>query len=228
MTRALLGAIFIDILLAGYGFIAYPAGGTGKPEDFLLEFLLVVVIFLYLFAAIFGTREYDAVDRWVHRLSMLFGLAAGILLVGVVVNGSLGDTPLFGSLGSTDSGLFQGIGLTLVAGALLSTFAGSIYAARRTGQVSAGVQVGLWSGLIASLIAFAAFSLISYGLMGQLIQSPSNIADFVASGEPEISAYLVKTARVAGTMVLALGLPIGASLGALGGLVGRQLARIWR
>ncbi len=228
MKRILLGAVIIDALLVTYSFIVYPPTGGFKTEDVLLEFLLVVVGFLYLFATLFGTKEYDVVDRWIHRMGTIFGLAAGILLVGEIVTGSMGDTPIFGSQNPSDLRLFQEIGIILVTCTFALILAGSIYAARRTGQVTAGVRVGLWSALIASLIGFAAMTLISLFFTGDLIQSPSNIIDFSASGEPDIAAYLVRSARIAGTIVLALGLPLGVSLGALGGLAGRRLALMRR
>jgi hypothetical protein len=228
LARILISGIVADILLAGYGFMAYPlSGGTGV-EDILLEGLLVMVIFLYLFAAIFGTREYDRVDRWVHRQGVVFGLAAGVLAIGMIVNGSLGDTPVFNSHGIQSARMFQWIGIFLVTVILVMLGAAAVNAAKKTGEVTAGVQVGLWGALIASLIAFAAISLISYLFTGALEQSPTNMNDFAASGQSNMIAFLIKEARVSGTILLAVGLPVGAGLGALGGLTGRALARARR
>ena len=228
LTKILVAGIVVNIILAAYGFMVYPLSGGLGIENILLEGLLVIVLFLYLFATLFGTKEYDRVDHWIHRQGIVFGLAAGVLAMGMVVNGSLGDTPIFGSLALESNLLFHWISIVLSACILGVLLFATTYAGRKTGQVTAGVQVGLWSALIACLMAFATVTIISYLLMGSLEQSPTNLSNFASSGEADLVAYLVKTARVAGTIFLALGLPVGAALGAAGGLAGRTLARMQR
>jgi hypothetical protein len=228
LRTVLLAGIGIDVALLVYGMAAYPASRGATNEDLLLEALLIVLLFLYLYASLFGTRVYDAVDRWIHSQGILFGLAAGVLWAGNVLNGSLGDTSLFGSLRSVNYSLYRVIGLALIAGILALLLLAAGRAGRRTGQVSAGVQVGLWGGLISGLIAAGTLLAMTYVFTGALSLSPVNLSDFSASGEASLLAFLVKNARLGGTAYLAAGLVAGAALGALGGLLGRALARVNR
>jgi hypothetical protein len=215
----------IDIVLLVYGLAAYPSSRGTTNEDLLLEALLVVLLFMYLYATLFGTREYDPVDHWIHRQGIVFGLAVGALWAGEVLNGSLGDTTLFGSLRSVNLGLYRAIGQTFIVCIPVLLLLAAGQAGRKTGQVAAGVQVGLWSGLIGGLVALGILLLTTFFFMGVLVFSPSNLSEFSASGEGDLVAFLVKNARIAGTAYLAIGLVLGAALGALGGLLGRSLAR---
>jgi hypothetical protein len=225
LRTALLVGTGIDMLLLVYGLGVYPASRGATGEDLLLEALLIVLLFLYLYASLFGTREYDPVDRWIHRQGIVFGLAAGALWAGEVLNGSLGDTALFGSLRSVNFNLYRAIGQVLIASIPVLVLLAAGQAGRKTGQASAGVQVGLWSGLISGLIAMGILQLMTYLFMGALALSPANLSDYSASGEGNLLAFLVKNARIAGTAYLGIGLVFGAALGALGGLIGRTLAR---
>jgi hypothetical protein len=153
LRKVLLVGTGIDVILLGYGLETYPASRGMTGEDLLLEALLIVLLFIYVYAALFGTREYDLVDRWIHRQGMIFGLAAGALWAGEVLNGSLGDTALFGSLRSVNFGLYRAIGQVFIACIPVLLLLAAAQAGRRTGQAAAGVRVGLWSGLISGLIA---------------------------------------------------------------------------
>ena len=225
LKRVLLVGMGLDVLLLAYGLASYPASRGAAGEDLLLQALLIVLLFLYLYAALFGTHAYGLRDRWIHRQGMVFGLAAGVLWAGEILNGGLGDTVLFGCLRSVNLSLYRAIGGVLIAAIpALIVLAGG-HAGRRTGQAAAGALVGLWSGLISGLIALGALLLMTYAFMGVLTLSPTNLSDFSASGDGDLLAFLVKNARIAGTAYLALGLVIGPACGALGGLVGRALAR---
>ena len=225
LRTVLLVGIGLDALLLGYGLLAYPASRGATGEDLLLETLLGVLLFLYLYASLYGTREYDLVDRWIHRQGILFGVAVGALWAAEVLNGDLGDTALFGSLRSVNFTLYRAIGQVLIASIPVLLLLGAGHAGRKTGQVTAGVQVGLWSGLISGLIAVGILLLMTYAFKDALALSPTKLSDFSTSGESNLLAFLVKNARIAGTAYLATGLVLGAASGALGGLLGWSLQR---
>jgi len=228
LAGVLLAGILCDILLLAYGMVAHPASRGASAEDLLLEALLVILLFLYLYAALYGTREYDRVDHWIHRQGLVFGLAVGAMWAGEVLNSNLGDTVIFGSLRTVQYGLYRAIGATFIAAVPVLILLAAGLAARKTGQLGAGVRVGLWSGLTGGLVAVGILLVMTYLFMGALQGSPSVLNGFTASREPDIVAYLVKDARIAGTAYLALAMLLGAGLGAIGGLVGRRLARLNR
>jgi hypothetical protein len=104
---------------------------------------------------------------------------------------------------------------------LIGFFVIGLFAARQTGRVRTGALVGLVAGLIGSLIAVL-FVIIQIATNGQQITQALNQAG-VSPGE-------LNTADVVGIVLalivtVALELGLGAGIGALGGLVGRRLAR---
>ena len=94
-----------------------------------------------------------------------------------------------------------------------------LFAARQTGRVRTGALVGLVAGLIGGLIGRVLFVIIQIATNGQQITQALNQAD-ISLGELNTADVVVIV--IALIFLVALELGLGASIGALGGLVGRR------
>ena len=104
---------------------------------------------------------------------------------------------------------------------LIAFFVIGLFAARQTGRARIGTLVGLVAGLIGSLIAVL-FVIIQIATNGQEITQALNQAG-VSSGELHTADVIGIVLALIVTVALEPGL--GAGIGALGGLVGRRLAK---
>lgn len=103
--------------------------------------------------------------------------------------------------------------------------------AARTHHLAAGLRVTIWSGLTSGLIACLTALLLAMFGMPLLLADPANIAEYAVrgptSGFSTIAAYLAYQ-TLAGAMLhlVVLGLGMGTTLGALGGLAGSMAIRV--
>jgi hypothetical protein len=161
------------------------------------------------------------------RYGLIFGLSlaaieAIILVINALVSNTNADSIRSGGNAGAAIGLaliFSGIGFLL---GLAAYFVSGIMAAGKTGRVATGTLAGLWTGLF-------------YGIIGFIV----NLAVFFTITLPKVEALssslyngdAYKTGLVFGTVggsVFGVDLAVGygAGLGALGGLIGKNNAKV--
>jgi hypothetical protein len=160
----------------------------------------------------------------VRRLSLLFGLLIGMMWVGEVLFGNLGDTSVFGSARTLHLHAFQ-IAQCFVAGALAFTILSGFYGAHRTGTVKVAIKVAVWSGLISGVMTLVTLVGMTLLFLNALSQSPSDLAEFARSGDQSISRFLILDALGGGLNHLWIGPGLGLVLGSIGGVLGKNF---WR
>jgi hypothetical protein len=161
----------------------------------------------------------------IRRLSLFFGIAIGTMWMGEVVFGNLGDTSVLGNLRTVHVHAYRVIGWSFIFGALAFTMLAGFYTAYRTGNARAAIQVAIWSGLISGAITSITLMGITAIFLDALRQSPSNLAEFVKSGDQSISHFLYMDALEGGLNHLWIGAGLGAILGSVGAFVGRSFYR---
>ncbi|GHO57532.1 DUF1214 domain-containing protein [Ktedonobacter robiniae] len=108
---------------------------------------------------------------------------------------------------------------------LVAFFVIGLFAARQTGRVTTGALVGLVAGLIGGLIAVI-FAIVQIATNGQVTQALNRAGQRGGSLSPGVlHAIVVVLIALSLIVTIALELGLGVGLGALGGLVGRRLAR---
>ncbi|GHO82086.1 hypothetical protein [Dictyobacter formicarum] len=156
------------------------------------------------------------------KVSFLYGLifGVGMFVVGVIfycINTfALSSTP-FLTLFVTGLAWLLDLGFFFLVGTL---------AARKTGKVSTATVAGVWTAVFDGVL-YAIFSVIM--LYAVTLNRVSGAYQQSSSGQ-QISPETARSLMVAGgifgvVMLLLLTIGIGAGMGALGGLLGRSLAR---
>ncbi|GAC1475024.1 MAG: hypothetical protein PVSMB5_29150 [Ktedonobacteraceae bacterium] len=216
LARNLLVLLFLCLLLLGYGLIRYREMLTFSRPGLLFVGLLLVLTLLFAGYAFIGREVSEGFGRnemWAQRQGVLFGLLAGLLWVLEIVVDDI--------LPASNSVIAI---ICLVALLVLACCAG-FYGAQHTRSFSFGLKIGLWSGMLGSLIAWIALLLLTYILLERLRLYPQYMLGFRHSGDPDIATYLVKNAIFLAAGHLVLGPLLGLALGALGALAGQGLAR---
>jgi hypothetical protein len=116
-----------------------------------------------------------------RRLILIFGVLIGLMWMGEVVFGNLGDTVILGNLRTFHFHAYRVIGWSFVSGALALTVLAGLVGAYRIGGIQAGLSVGVWSGLISGAITLVTILLVTVLFRNSLLMAPSNIAEFAGS-----------------------------------------------
>jgi hypothetical protein len=157
----------------------------------------------------------------IRRYSLVFGLMIGLMWMGEILYGNLGDTPILGNVRTLPE--YRVVGWLFTGGALLFTMLSGIYAAHRTGDYGTALRVAVWSGLISGAIALVTLVGMTAIFLDALRHSPSDLAEFAKSGDPSFSHFLYMDALAGGVNHLWIGPALGLVLGSLGAVIGRAL-----
>jgi hypothetical protein len=216
LRRSLLSGTGACALVACYSLWRYPGILVPPRPAAITGGLFAVVLVVYWGVTIYSTRgKRGDVHRGAH-----LGLVWGILIASFwsveVAAGNLADPQTFGLAAL----YFGAAGL-----AFLSPLFAGIAGARRSGRILAGSLVGLWSGLVSGVLTFLIIMAVTYVFLDSLLLDPQNQTDFQRSGAPDIVAFVVGDSLAGATGHLIIGAILGPSLGTVGGVLGKSLAR---
>ncbi len=212
-------SLFFSSLLLGYGLIKYRGMLTFSRQGLLFAGLLLVLVVAFVVYVLVSRDVADGFGRdeiWAQQQGVTFGLLAGLFWIGEIVADNIVATPM------------RLIGIICIVGVLVVTFLGGVYGAWHTKTFRFGLRIGLWSGMLSSLVAWIIVMFLTYILMERLQHYPQYIQGFAHSGDPDIMTYLVKNAIFASAAHLVFGPLLGLALGALGALLGKALVRARR
>jgi hypothetical protein len=218
-TTVLVGAAACASVL-WYGGMVYPARGIFRSQE--LTLLSAALLVAYLGVTFLLTRPASMPAVVARRCGLLGGAALSALLM-------IANTPV-NPLGN--SSISDGLGWLAP---LLATIPLAVVAARRGRTLRAGVEAGLWSGLVSSLLVSVGLLVLTYAATGWFTHDPATIASFqsqlawsvgdgLASSPPDIDAYLVSANEETAGILLLAGPMLSLAFGAVGGLVGVGLS----
>ncbi len=214
----LIASLLLLILVVSIDMINYPAIITtagGAAVVYLAMF--VVAVLSYGGLGFLSTRATSLSERVALQQGTLWGLVCGgawiiELLVANVIGPQLGAFNLILYFGSA------------ITGYLLPGLAG-LLAARRAGQFGAGLRAGLLCGMVGGIMIFLASIVFSALLFSAGQADPQTLREFQRSGLSDFKTYIVGDYLAGMIAHLWIGLISGLGLGAIGGAIGRALAR---
>lgn len=215
LARSLYIALFLCLLLLGYGLIRYRGMLVFSGQGLLFAGLLLLLTLIFAAYAFLGREISEGFGReemWAQRQGMNFGLLVALFWVAEVVVDNI--IPTFNLV----------IAIACIVGVLVVQFIAGVYGAQHTRSFSFGLRIGLWSGMLSSLIAWIVLLVLTYILMPQLQGYSRYMQGFAHSGTSDIMTYIVKNAISAATGYLVIGPVMGLAFGALGALVGKFFA----
>lgn len=115
--------------------------------------------------------------------------------------------------------------LVLIIGFLVPIVAlllAGLLAARRTGRASTGTLAGLWTGFIGTLVALFLIALAT-ATVGQTEFMKGFMSTPQVDSHNAVQTLWIGLSFIAGALVVA-GIGLGACLGALGGLIGKNMS----
>ena len=106
----------------------------------------------------------------------------------------------------------------------------SSYSAYQTQQVSTGIRIGIWSGLVTGMLTVIIFLMMLYTKMDFLVQlmNANEIRAFLQSGVRDRTAWFFWEELAGSCGYLVMDVVLGTVLGLVGGLVGKGLAPLWK
>jgi len=219
------GGILRAVLLLGvascvgvtlYGVVHYPEA-AGGPWDSVLVFLSVILATMltgYTWMALIPPRAATSHIVVVRR----YGLVGGLVMGGLPVVGSAAATLGHGKPLTGWSWL-----AAAVAAAVTVTMA-----ARSSGDARAGIETGLWTGLVGALTLFVGGMCGTYAAAAASRLIPTDaytVHAFRESGLPDITTYVVGDS-LGGSVMMLLWIPLlSLAIGALGGALGASRPR---
>jgi len=155
--------------------------------------------------------------RVIFREGLVFGFLLGTMHIGLSL---LNDA-------FAQSGL-AALGLLLIVFLWLGVFFwAGVRGARQTGRVGTGSLTGLVTAVFAGIIAFIALMVIASIQMSSPDNSYQQVLDLYRSQGVDITyGALFGVLALCGTLLLLMGIGVGAGIGALGGLLGRSQSTV--
>ena len=214
------------ILLVGILTVfVYVAVALNRYPDILIMYASESVVFLsaltflmigYTWVAVRRTRTRSEAEAYALRQGLWGGLVVGILWIIEI---------WMGNLANPQSEIAEFVvhlvyRLCIVAVPLVTLFT-TFRATQRTGQISSGVWVGLWSGVLSALMVFGTFVVLTYVFPQASQTDPQTLYQFARSGFTDFAAFTLADALVAMISHLWIGPVLGLLFGALGSILGR-------
>jgi len=156
-----------------------------------------------------------------RRLNLIFGLLIGVMWMGEVIFGNLGDTTVLGNVRTFHFNTYRIVGWAFIGGALALTAVAGFLGAYRSGRAREGVLVGTWSGLISGAITLATIMAITVLFRDSLLLAPSNVKEFAGSAQA-----MFWDAFGAGVNHMWIGPLIGVTIGGVGAAAGKWLHKV--
>lgn len=216
LARNLFVALFLCLLLLGYGLIRYRGLLIFSRSGLLFAGLLLVLTVLFVAYAYIGREISEGFGRdemWAQQQGLNFGILAALFWLAQVAVDTINATPN------------RVVDIICIGGVIVVTFLAGLYGAWHTHSFSFGLRIGLWSGMLSSLVAWVALLLLTYVLLPRLQLYPLSVQGFAHSGDADIATYIVRNAMFVAAGHLVLGPVLGLALGALGALPGKALSR---
>jgi hypothetical protein len=163
------------------------------------------------------TMPPPSAGRVIFRQGLFFGVLLGIVHSGLsLVNQALAQSGL-----ST-------LGLLVIVLLWLGVFFwAGVRSAKQTGRVGVGSLTGLVTAVFAGIIAFIALMVIAAIQISTPSSSYQQIFDYYSSRGIHITySAIFGVLALCGTILLLLGIGMGAGIGALGGLLGRSQSTV--
>jgi hypothetical protein len=172
------------------------------------------------------------------KIAFRQGLFFGLVLAGVndilyVLNSVFNQTPT--AIGTNSSAVGVSVLIGFVVGCLIflldlgAYFGAGILAARQTAKVSTGMLAGLWTGVIYGLVDFIVKIIIQITVTIPATSQYLQPTATPGTGSAQSAANIVGAISITWAFVLMLAsIGIGIGLGALGGLIGRNMSKIKR
>ena len=212
----LLVGIGLVVVLTAYGIIRFPLIVNLAPVESLIYLIIFALLLIgYGWYGLRQTNSRAQSTTYILGQGLFFGLVIGLLWVIEVVTGNL-------NFANADWANVLYFGSMLVV--LIVTFAAGFRGAQQSARTIAGIQVGLWSGMISSLITFIALMLITYLFQAKLQAIPQNMQEYLRSGAPDFTTYLVSDSLAGATNHLWIGPFLGLVIGGIGSVIGKALA----
>lgn len=195
------------------GFVRFP--GVFVPALQTIVFLTITLGLLAIYCYL-ALRRTTTETAYIQSVALYpagwLGLALGALWLVELWAGNL------------SSGFPEGLVQFAYRGPILAvpvlTGVVAFLAARRTGSRQVGIWIGLWSGMISSLMVFIGLSLIGYS--GALLHDPQTIQDAARAGAANLADYAVTESLAGAINHLWIGPAIGILFGALGSTLGNS------
>ncbi len=151
------------------------------------------------------------------KWGLIFGLALAIIQV-------IFDIITNVIVRAANIGLIVNV-LSLLIGIVAYLVVG-LLAARETGKVSTGTLAGLWGALFYGVIGLVSTLIITFTRIGELVRRAQITADQLHLAVHYTPALIIGGAITAAVLGLAFTIGLGAGLGALGGLIGKGMAKV--
>lgn len=207
--------VILCILLTGFSLLHYPAILYPLRIGITYLVILAIVLLSYIILALLMTRNSESVSVWLARRGLKWGLVIASFWLFEIITGNLLD-PKYSLVK-----LFY-FGSSILAFAL-PMFAG-VEAARQTGLIRHGALVGLWGGIVSGILTFLCLMAVTYVFLNTLLHDPQNLLQFRESGAPDLATFVMGDSLAGATGHLVIGLILGPSFGAIGGLLGKAFA----
>jgi hypothetical protein len=212
----LIGGILFCLLITLASVKAYPAILTSLDDSIVFLVLLGIASLGYILIAMFTTRSRMPDVAMATRRGLQWGAITGIFWLIEVLAGNLGDIHQAWVMVAYFGGALIAYGLPLIT---------ALIGARSTGRATAGIVIGLWSGMIGAIITFLGLMVLTALFMGVMQVRSDNIAEFHRSNAPDIMTFLIGDALAGGiNHLLLIGTLFSGILGVIGGFAGKALA----
>jgi hypothetical protein len=168
-----------------------------------------------------------------RKLNLAFGLLIGLMWMGEVTFGNLGDTAVLGNFRTVHFHAYRLVVWSFIGGALLLTVFAGLFGAYQTGIIEKGLSVGVWSGLISGAITLATIMLVTVIFRDALLLAPSTVTEFARNGQSsppgptELARLLYWDAFAGGANHMWIGPFLGVTLGGAGAAIGKRLHMTW-
>lgn len=156
-----------------------------------------------------------------RRLNLIFGLFIGVMWMGEIIFGNLGDTTVLGNFRTFHFHAYRVVGWSFISGAVLLTGFAGLFGAYRSCSIHKGLSVGVWSGLISGAMTFTTIMVLTILFRNALLLAPSNVKEFAGSAEA-----MFGNAFWAGFNHMWIGPLLGVTLGGVGAVAGKWLCKL--
>ena len=198
LRGVIFGCATVSLALVGFGLVHYP-GLRSEPNVWGAMVVFLATLLAYTGLAVVLARGVSRRSVAARRFGLAGGLATGAgWLLGIAPPASF------------KGWVFLPLVIALIGPALVATIAGHRSRDTRTGGLTA-----LWSGLVAGLTVFIAWTTVTYANAGGPYDR-GLVSDFRASGAHDLPTYAISDNLGSGLVLLLLIPTVALAVGTLG------------
>lgn len=198
LRAVVVGCATVSLALVGYGIVHYP-GLRAEPNFAGAMAVFAMTLLVYVGLVVVLARGVSRESIAARRIGLAGGLATGAgWFLGIAP-----PTPLKGWVALP-------LLVALVGPALTATLAG-----RRSSDSRSGSATALWSGLVAGLVVFIVWTIVTYANAGGPYDS-GLVNDFHKSGAHDLPTYAIGDSLGSGLVLLLLIPTVALAVGTLG------------